>query len=101
MLAPSLQGVWRYAEQYSASALADGVASSVNSLRPGLTVVLVAPRAFQQGRVEFAGGSIVVVSGPVVAVRDSRWPLPNVTLAEGVAYMLTLVGGEVEVGPVV
>ncbi len=81
------------AETLEVEAILDGFASTLNSLTPGMTVVLLSPSAQGSLRVWVCGHTITGAIGSIVVERNLVWSSPMYVIDPDVRYTAAISGG--------
>lgn len=98
---PQLAGVARASRAGADWRNLDGVGAVIDSLRPGITLRLHYGIVGTSDSLSIGGHSLSCFDGNATISRAVRWALPNMTLAPGVRYSLSLVQGTVRVAQAV
>ncbi|HXW37264.1 MAG TPA: hypothetical protein VEJ36_05120 [Nitrososphaerales archaeon] len=94
-ISPTLQVVSSGTAATSGRSLVAGIASVLDSLRPGLTTILVFQPTAQNSSVSLGGQTVSTNVYGMTFTARCFWPLPIVNLFPGVLYSLRLSEGRV------
>ncbi len=98
LLARPVYLVHAASQERGAQAVASGFAHLIDSMSPGASVVTTLEALPGVGlSVTLSGTTVAASFGGSTATAQARWALPQATLSPGVAYNLTLEGGEVKI----
>ena len=97
LLTPQLAGGAKDARASADWRNVDGVRAVVDSLRPGLAVLLISVSSGSPDEVRLGGHLVSCPDGNGTVTMTVTWALPNITLAPSVLYRLTLASGVVVV----
>ncbi len=82
------------AKALEVEAILDGFAATLNSLTPGMTVVLLSPSIEGSVRVWVHGHAVTGAIGSILVERNLVWSSPLYVIDPNVTYTATLSGGE-------
>jgi len=97
LLTPQLAGIAQKSRESSDWRNLDGAGAVVNSLGSGMTLAFLYGIGGVSDPLHLNGHRISCFDGSGTISVAVKWPLPNLTLAPGLNYRLTLVQGEVRV----
>jgi len=100
VMSPQLMGLTGDSREGADWRVADGIRATIDALRPGTTIVLYFGTLASMDQVRLGGKSIAITWGNTTVGLESKWNLPNATLAPSHVYRLRLVGNDVQVTPV-
>ena len=83
----------------AAARTVDGIAATVDELRPGMRVTLGYGQLGSAGLVRLAGHVVTFSDGSLTVTREVPWLLPDVALSPGEPYIVWLSGDSLEVAP--
>ncbi len=97
LFTPQLAAVSRESREAADWRYLDGIRAVVDSLHPGVSVILSYGLAGISDSVRLSGQSVSCFDGNGTLSMPVAWRLPNVSLAAGAHYRLSLAQGVVEV----
>lgn len=99
LLARPVYLVYSGSQELAARTVSSGLAQSLNSMLPGMTITTILQSYPGVGfSVSLGGSSVVAKCGAASATAETKWHLPHVTLTPGRAYTFTLQGEEIVMG---
>lgn len=100
VLAPQLVGVATLSREAADWRCADGVRAAIDTLRPGMSVVLSFGAWPTDDPVRLGGRAVSIDYGNGTVTFPVQWQVPTLTLSPSASYRAWLAGGEVQVTPV-
>jgi hypothetical protein len=101
LFTPQLVGVTKDARDSADWRNIDGVRAVIDSLRPGITLLLAYGPSVSPDEVRLGGHLVSCPDGNGTISMPVRWALPNVTLSPSARYRLSLVLDVVTVNQIV
>ncbi|HYA55555.1 MAG TPA: hypothetical protein VED22_02035 [Nitrososphaerales archaeon] len=96
-LVPQMAGTAQDSREGSDYRVADGIRSVLDSLRPGTVITFSFPSWATGDSARLSGNEVIFMYGNESVALQTRYNLPNSTLAPGVSYQVRLKGNMVSV----